>query len=298
MDVLHHMRLFVEVAKRKSFRAAAEALDMSNSTLSRNIAELEKAIGLRLLHRSTRKVELTEAGEAYFKRCQGIVEEALSAHEALLDWSEKPAGILRVSMTSSFGMGYLAPVLGEFADMYPDIKMEFDISSRTVDLQSEPFDLAIRMGQAPTAPSTLVVRRIVNMPRFLYASPEYLRRMPPLEHACDLVRHTLCGRSFASRLPDLWRTLYRDGEAVEVAAQARYATNSAALSMSFAANGLCVSALDPLLARQEVQAGRLQRVLPDWQMEPILVHALTETRHLPARTRLFIDFLRQRLGAG
>jgi DNA-binding transcriptional LysR family regulator len=298
MDRLHFMRLFVEVARRKSFRAAAEALDMSNSTLSRNIAELEKSIGLRLLHRSTRKVELTDAGEAYFKRCQGIVEEAMSAHEALLDWSEKPAGILRVTMTSSFGVGYLAPVLGEFADTYPDIKMEFDISSRTVDLQSEPFDVAIRMGAPPTAPSTLVVQRIANMPRYLYASPVYLARMPPLEHACDLVRHTMCGRSFSSRLPDIWRKLYRGEEVVEVMAHARYATNSAALSMSFAANGLCISALDPLLAKQEVQAGRLQRVLPDWHMEPILVHALTETRHLPARTRLFIDFLRQRLGAG
>ena len=173
--------------------------------------------------------------------------------------------------------------------------MEFDISSRAVDLQSEPFDLAIRMGQPPSAPSTLVVRRIVDMPRFLYAAPSYLARMPPLEHASDLVRHTLCGRSFSSRLPDIWRTLYRGDEVVQVAAQARFATNSAALSMSFAANGLCVSALDPLLARQEVQAGRLQPVLPDWQMEPILVHALTETRHLPARARLFIDFLRQRL---
>src|SRR5207247_4874191 len=108
MDRLHHMRLFVEVAKRKSFRAAADALDMSNSTLSRNIAELEKAIGLRLLHRSTRKVELTEAGEVYFRRCQSIVEEALGAHEALRDVSERPAGTLRVSMTHDFAVGYLA----------------------------------------------------------------------------------------------------------------------------------------------------------------------------------------------
>ncbi|WP_374583772.1 LysR family transcriptional regulator [Pseudoduganella sp.] len=298
MDVLHHMRLFVEVAKRKSFRAAAEALDMSNSTLSRNIAELEKTIGLRLLHRSTRKVELTEAGEAYFKRCQGIVEEALSAHEALLDWSEKPAGILRVTMTASFGVGYLTPVLQEFADMYPDIKFDFDISTRAVDLQSEPFDVAIRMGPAPTAPSTLVVRRIAMMPRYLYASPTYLARMPPLEHACDLVRHALCGRSFSARLPDIWHKMYRGEETVEVLAQARYATNSASLSMSLAANGLCISALDPLMVKQEVQAGRLRRVLCDWHMEPVLVHALTETRHLPARTRLFIDFLRQRLADG
>ena len=296
MDVLSHMRLFVEVAKRKSFRAAAEALDMSNSTLSRNIAELEKAIGLRLLHRSTRKVELTEAGEAYFCRCQGIVEEAMSAHEALLDWSEKPAGLLRVTMTSSFGVGYLAPVLAEFAAAYPQIRFDFDISSRMVDLQSEPFDVAIRMGPPPTAPSTLVVRRIALMPRYLYASPVYLRKAPPLRHADDLVHHTLSGGVMSGRMPPLWRRLRRGDEVVEVHAEARYGTNSAALSLSMAANGLCISALDPQLAQQEVDAGRLQRVLPEWEMEPILVHALTDTRHLPARTRLFLDFLRQRLG--
>lgn len=295
MDVLHHMRLFVEVAKRKSFRAAADALDMSNSTLSRNIAELEKKIGLRLLHRSTRKVELTDAGEAYFKRCQGIVEEALNAHEALLDWSERPAGILRVTMTSSFGVGYLAPVMQEFADMYPAIKFDFDVSTRAVDLQSEPFDLAIRMGTPPTAPSTLVVRRIAMVPRYMYASPHYVARMPPLEHAGDLQQHVMCGSSFAGRPTDIWRKMYRGDEVVEVQAQARYVTNSASLAMSLAANGLCIAALDPLMARQEVQVGRLQRVLCDWHMEPVQVHALTETRHLPARTRLFIDFLRQRL---
>jgi DNA-binding transcriptional LysR family regulator len=290
------MRLFVEVAKRKSFRAAAEALDMPNSTLSRNIAELEKAIGLRLLHRTTRRVELTEAGAAYLNRCQGIVDEALSAHEALLDLSARPIGTLRMSMPSSFAVGYLAPILSEFAQAYPQIKFDFDISPRLVDLQSDPFDLAVRMGPPPTAPSSLVVRQIAVMPRYLYASPAYLRHAPPLRHAEDLVHHVLCGRPFASRMPDIWRTLRRGEETVEVEADARFATNSAALSLSLAANGACISALDPRMARQEVQAGRLQRVLPDWQMDPIQVSVITDTRQLPARSKLFIAFLQQRLG--
>src|SRR5690349_15485868 len=125
MDVLNYMRLFVEVARHKSFRGAADALGMPNSTLSRNIAELEKAIGLKLLNRSTRRVELTEAGETYFKRCECIVEEALSAHEALLDLAERPMGLLRVSLTSSFAVGYLAPILKDFANEYPLIKFDF-----------------------------------------------------------------------------------------------------------------------------------------------------------------------------
>jgi DNA-binding transcriptional LysR family regulator len=296
MDVLNYMRLFVEVARHKSFRGAADVLGIPNSTLSRNIAELEKAIGLKLLNRSTRRVELTEAGESYFKRCEGIVQEALIAHESLLDLAERPMGMLRVSLTSSFAVGYLAPILNEFASEYPLITFDFDVSPRVVDLQAEPYDLAIRMGPAPTAPSSLVVRQIASMPRYLYASPEYLRRSPPLNHANDLVRHVLCGRPVNSRMIDMWRTLHRGDETVAVNVDARYGTNNAAVAMSLAVGGLCIAALDPQMACLEVKMGCLQRVLPDWQMDPVLVHAVTDTHQLPARTRLFIDFLKKRLG--
>ncbi|MGO4377538.1 LysR family transcriptional regulator [Pseudoduganella sp. RAF53_2] len=296
MDVLNYMRLFVEVARHKSFRGAAEVLDMPNSTLSRNIAELEKAIGLKLLNRSTRRVELTEAGETYFKRCECIVEEALSAHEALLDLAERPMGLLRVSLTSSFAVGYLAPIMPEFARDYPMIKFDFDVSTHMVDLQSEPYDLAIRLGPAPTTPSRLIVRQIAALPRYMYASPDYLRRSPPLNHANDLARHVLCGRSTHARSPDIWRTMRRGGETVQVEAEARYGTNNAAVALSLAAAGLCITAVDPQMASLEVQTGRLQRVLPDWEMDPVLVHAVTDTRQLPARSRLFIDFLKKRLG--
>ena len=127
VELLSYMRLFVEVARTKSFRRAADALDMPNSTLSRHIAELEKTIGLRLLHRSTRKVELTEAGEVYFKRCQSIVEEARIAHESLLDVVERPTGTLRVSMPADLATDHLAPIIADFAKTYPLVAFEFDL---------------------------------------------------------------------------------------------------------------------------------------------------------------------------
>lgn len=297
MDVLNYMRLFVEVAKRKSFRAAAEALDMPNSTLSRNIAELEKTIGLQLLHRSTRKVELTAAGEVYFKRCHSIVEEALSAHEALLDVSEQPIGTLRVSMTSTFAIAYLAPLVSEFAEAYPLIRFDFDVSSRRVDLQSEPFDLALRTGVAPTTPSSLVVRQLALLPRFLYASPAYLKRAPPLAHPGDLIHHTVCGSPPAGAggtAPP--RFLYRGDEAVPLRSDGRFVTNSADLARAMAVNGIHIVSLDTRMAQPDVAAGRLLRVLPEWRTDPMQVHAITDTRHLPARTKLFIEFLKLRLG--
>jgi DNA-binding transcriptional LysR family regulator len=296
MDVLNYMRLFVEVAKRKSFRGAAEALGMPNSTLSRNIAELEKTIGLRLLHRSTRKVELTDAGEVYFKRCQNIVEEALYAHEALRDFTERPIGTLRVSMTSDFAVGYLAPILRDFASAYPLIKFDFDVTARRVDLQADPIDLAIRMGAAPTSPSTLVARQVALLPRYLFASPVYLKQAPRLSHANDLANHVLCVGQAASRQTDVWRRLQRGDEVVAVMGGSRFVSNSAALTLAMAANGLGIAGLDPQLARDHVAAGRLHRVLPDWDLEPTQVHVITDTRHLPARSKLFIAFLKVRLG--
>ena len=294
MEVLNGMRLFVEVARTRNFRRAADALGMPNSTLSRQIAELEKAVGLRLLHRSTRKVELTEAGEVYFKRCQSIVEEALSAHEALRDVATKPSGTLRVSMPVDLATGYLAPNLSDFAQTYPLIDFEFDVTPRRIDLQTEPFDLAIRIGQPPAAPSMLVARPIGLLPRYLYASPSYLKSAPTLKHPDDLAYHVMCVGQGTTKQQDGARTLHRGDETVTVVTGTRFAMNSVGLSRAFAKLGVGIAVLDNVLAHEDVVSGQLHRVLPEWSLAPLPVHAITETRLLPARTRLFIDFLKAR----
>jgi DNA-binding transcriptional LysR family regulator len=296
VELLSYMRLFVEVARTRSFRRAAEALDMPNSTLSRHIAELEKTIGLRLLHRSTRKVELTEAGDVYFKRCQSIVEEARIAHESLLDVVERPSGTLRVSMPADLATGYLAPILADFATTYPLIAFEFDLTPRRIDLQADPFDLALRIGPPPTAPSMLVARQIALLPRYLYAAPGYLKKAPPLTVPDDLRHHVMCIAQGTLRQGDVVRTLYRGDESVEVTTPTRFAMNSVGLTRSLAAHGVGIAAMDTELARDDVDLGRLVRVLPEWSLSPVQVHAITETRLLPARTRLFIEFLKARLG--
>jgi DNA-binding transcriptional LysR family regulator len=295
VELLNYMRLFVEVARTRSFRKAAEALDMPNSTLSRHIAELEKTIGLRLLNRSTRKVELTEAGEVYFKRCQSIVEEARIAHESLLEVAERPTGTLRVSMPVDLATGYLAPILRDFANTYPLVSFEFDLTPRRVDLQTEPFDLAIRMGPPPTTPSTLVARQIAVLPRYLYAAPGYLKRAPPLKHPDDLVRHVLCVGQGATKQHGVLGTFHRGNEKVDVMIESRFVMNSVGLSRSLAVLGVGIAALDTELTREDVAAGRLRRVLPGWSLAPVQVHAITETRLLPARARAFIDLMKERL---
>lgn len=140
----------------KSFRRAADSLSMPNSTLSRRISGLEKSIGLRLLHRTTRKIELTEAGQIYFERCKRIVDEARLAHEQLGEMLEQPSGILRASLPVDFATTYLAPLIAKFSVCYPGISFEFDLTPRNVDLVAEPFDVAIRMGSQ--SDSALIAR--------------------------------------------------------------------------------------------------------------------------------------------
>jgi DNA-binding transcriptional LysR family regulator len=289
MELLNDMALFVEVATTLSFRRAADATGVPNSTLSRRISALEKAIGLRLLHRTTRKVELTEAGQLYYERCRRIVDEARIAHEQLGEMLAQPSGVLRASLPVDFAMIYMAPLMVEFARRYPGIAFDLDLTPRRVDLVSEPFDVAIRMGES--ANSNLIARLLARLPVQVYASPRYLELSGEPTHPADLAQHECLGFPKAGK----W-TLHRDAETVEVEVGGRFQVNSVGMFRRLATLDLGVILLAEEIAAEELAAGRLRRILPDWQANPTPVYALTETRLLPAKTQRFIEFLQERLG--
>lgn len=288
MDHLNDMGLFVEVVKARSFRRAAEAIGVPNSTLSRRISALEKAIGLRLLHRTTRKIELTEAGQLYFERSKRIVDEARLAHEQLGEMVAQPSGVLRVSLPVDFATIYLAPLVAEFARRYPGISFEFDLTPRRVDLVSEPFDVAIRMGEL--ADSGLIARQLALLPRYLYASPRYLKLAGEPKEPGDLARHEcLC-------MPRATTWTLDDGtKKVEVAVGGRFTLNSVGMIRRLATLDLGIALHAEEIIADDLAEGRLRRVLPQWQATPIAVYAITETRLLPAKTQRFIEFLGERL---
>jgi DNA-binding transcriptional LysR family regulator len=264
---------------------------MPNSTLSRRISGLEKAIGLRLLHRTTRRIELTEAGQLYFERCKRIVEEARLAHEQLGEMLAQPSGVLRASLPVDFATIYLAPLIAEFARRYPGISFELDLTPRRVDLVAEPFDVAIRMGES--SDSNLIARQLARLPRYLYASPRYLDLSSEPSQPADLVRHEcLLLRAQANN----W-TLHNSTEAIEIAVGGRFRLNSIGMIRRLATLGLGIAMLTEEIVTEDLAEGRLRRVLPQWQGTPIPVYAITETRLLPAKTQRFIEFLRERLGA-
>ncbi|MFB9262815.1 LysR family transcriptional regulator [Bradyrhizobium erythrophlei] len=284
MELLNDMALFVEVVKARSFRRAAHTIGVPNSTLSRRISGLEKAIGLRLLHRTTRKIELTEAGQLYFERCRRIVDEARLAHEQLGEMLAQPSGVLRVSLPVDFAMTFLAPQLAEFTRRYPGISFEFDLTPRRVDLVAEPFDVAIRMGELPD--STLIARKLAEIPRYLFASPRYLALSGEPSRPADLDKHECLD------FPRGGAWTLRDGvQSVDVTVGGRFRLNSIGMIRRMALLDLGIAMLADAIVAEDLADGRLRRVLPKWQATPVAVHAVTETRLLPAKTQRFIEFL-------
>lgn len=288
MELLNDMALFVEVVKAMSFRRAADATGVPNSTLSRRVTLLEKAIGLRLLHRTTRRLELTEAGQVYYERCRRIVDEARLAHEQLGEMQTQPSGVLRASLPVDFANIFLAPMIVEFARRYPDITFDFDLTPRAVDLVSEPFDVAIRMGEPKD--SNLIARLLAKLPGHLYASPRYLAEMGYPTHPGELAVHQCLGFPKTGN----W-VLHRGDERAAVRVQGRYILNNVGMIRRLATLNQGIVLLPKEIVAEDVAAGRLQPILPDWDGVPVPVYAMTETRLLPAKTQFFIEFLKEQL---
>lgn len=288
MGLLDDMALFVEVAKVMSFSRAAEATGIPSSTLSRRVNALEKAIGLRLLHRTTRKLELTEAGQLYLERCRRIVDEARLAHEQLGEMLAQPTGVLRVSLPVDFATIYLAPLITEFAQLYPGISFEFDLTPRRVDLVTEPFDVAIRIGQSED--SNLIARPLAHLETYLYASPQYLQTsgepLQPEDLASHECVHMLKGNTW---------TLQNGTRTAKVAIGGRFVLNSVGMIRRLATLGMGIILQPEKVLAEDLSRGTLRRVLPEWHGIPLPVYAMTETRLLPAKTQRFVEFLRERL---
>ena len=295
VELLPEIALFVAVANAKSFSRGARALGMPVSTVSRRILALERRIGLQLLVRSSRAVALTSVGVTYLERCRAIVEAAETAHAELNDHITRPHGLLRVSTTPDFTLTFLTPLFAEFASRYPDIAFEFDLSPRHVDLVAENFDVAIRIGEL--VDSQLTVRRLGLLEGGLYAAPSYVERHGALTTPADLERCE-CIRAGAARASQTTWHLAKGRASVSVPIRGRFVANNLRFVLELASLGVGVAMVDNAMARAAVAAGTLVRVLPAWSPPPVVVHALTPSRLVPAKTKLFLDCLSEHLAIG
>ncbi|VCU68827.1 HTH-type transcriptional regulator DmlR [Pigmentiphaga humi] len=292
-DLLRNIAVFAEVAKAKSFTKAGLALDLPKSTVSRRVAELEREVGLRLLKRTTQKVELTEEGQNYFASCRRLLEDVQSAHEELISARHRPRGHLRVAATVDFGLR-LVNGLTRFAAEYPDLVLEFDFTTRRVDPLTENYDVAIHIGAPPD--SGLTAKKLADVAVHVYASPDYLaghgRPLTPADlsaHACVLE-----GRLHQIGIQNTW-TLTNGRRRVEVDVKGTLSFNSIGIIRRLILGGAGLALLPESICRKDVEAGRLVRVLENWSAPMLPIYALTSTRLMPAKTRTFLDFVQANL---
>lgn len=295
MDRVGDIALFLRVLDLGSISAAARGLDLSVAVASQRLKRLERELGVRLLHRTTRRLHPTPEGQALAERGRALVQDLEALAEGLRESAQGVSGTLRVTMSASFGRQHVSPLLPEFQARYPRVRISAHLSDDLVDLVREGFDLAIRIG--PLDDSGLVARRIAANHRVLCASPDYLRRHGTPRTPQDLAGHAgvlLMGRDGRQ---DLWTLTTPDGGSVKVRMESRFESNFGELLRDavLAGQGIAVHSLWHVA--EDLRAGRMLAVLPDYPPPTTQISAVMPARRLqPPRVRSFVDFLAERFG--
>jgi len=294
MDRLANMEAFVRVAETKSFSEAARRLRSSKSLISRQVAALEAELGVRLFHRTTRSLSLTEEGRGYHAQVPRILNEIEEANLSVSQSQAAPRGRLRVSAPMSFGILHLAPAIRDFLTRYPEVELDLALNDRFVDVVDEGFDLAIRIGRLTD--SSLVARKLARHHMILCASPDYLKHYGTPKDPDDLKRHQCLCYSTNSLTPE-WLFAAKDGKPWPVAINGRLHANNGDVLRTAALQGLGIIFLPSFIVGADVQASTLVSLLPDFVPTDTAIHAVyPHTRHLSPKVRAFIDFLVERYG--
>lgn len=293
LPALDDLLVFVAVAEEEGFSAAARRLGVSKSQASAAVARLEARMGVRLLHRTTRRLSLTEAGQAALPHAQQAALAARDAEQAATALLAAPRGVLRVNAPMSFGLLHVVPALGAFAQAYPEIRVDLVLDDRRLDLVEGGFDLAVRIGDLPD--SSLVATPVGRNRNLLVASADYLARAGrPLEPA-ELARHAALVYSLSPTARD-W-SLARAQRRETVRVNGPLQANSSLALRQAALQGLGIVRIPWFVVGEDLAAGRLVQVLEDWELPGQGIHVLAASRaHLPPKVRVFTDFLRRRFG--
>ena len=284
-NILNEMPLFVEVAKQRSFTAAADILGIPVSTLSRRIARMEDMLGVPLFLRNSRNVELTENGKSFFEDCAYIVENATNACETLIQNMNAPSGPVRFS-TSLESFDFILPALKSFATAWPRVQLHLRFTDRWADMLTEPFDLDMRVGILPD--SSLRARKINSVEQGLYAHPSLFETYP-MPRVPDDLKKIPCITSHPHP-GSTWTLSGKKGEHTVTLSPA-YSFNSKHAAIDFAVAGLGVVYVAKVLAFRHLQTESLIRILPDWTLPNLDIHLVTPNRQPPMRVRLFMDHL-------
>ena len=289
---LNDIVVFTKVAETKSFTGAAEQLGLPKSTVSRKLAQLEERLGVRLVQRTTRKLALTEIGEAYYERASRIVSDIQAAEQVVTDMQASPRGRLRVTAPIDLSTRYLGAIIADFIAEHGDITVELDATDRVVDLIEEGFDVAVRFGQLPE--STLIARKLSVLSAVLCASPAYIAKRGTPKTVDELEDHDKVLFAPTSRTTG-W-TLVNGDQSYELGRPARFISNNLGAVRDVVLAGGGLSVMSEFMVACDIRDGKLVHVLPEWTSRSFDIQAVYPARqNLPPRLTLFLDHLAKAL---
>jgi len=288
---LNSLRAFEKVAVLQSFTAAARALGLPKSNVSRLIAKLEADLGTRLFQRTTRDVALTLTGEALLERCADIIAKVSDAVDYVGSLGSEPRGLLTISAGIGFGINVLAEQLPDFLLRFPKVVIALDLETRQADLVAEGIDVAVRMGPMPD--SSMMSVKLGTLRRYICAAPSYLARRGMPESIGDLAHHDTVEMSLHQGRARPW-SFTRDGEIREIKTKPRACVNEALTVHRLVLNGVGIGLLSGYLCAPEIKDGRLVRLFPDWHPSSIDVSIIFPSRReLAPAVRAFADYMKE-----
>ena len=285
---MDELDVFVTVVQEQGFSAAAKRLDSTPAAVSRRVKALEQRLGVRLLQRTTRKVQLTEAGELYFREVSRLLSELRNVEQQLDEVTGQATGELRIVAPMSFGQRRLAPVVARFAVAHPKLRVSLMLEDRETDIVGEGLDLALRI--AYPSDSSLVARPIAPVPRYICASPAYLARRGTPKTPRELLQHDCLHYNVISEREE-WTFGGADGDET-IVIKGVFCSNNGEVLAEAAMQGLGITLLPDFIVEGALAEGRLVRILDDRERSPLSLFVLYPSRHhVPAKTRLFIDYM-------
>lgn len=285
--------IFVRVVDYQGFSSAARSLELSTSYVSRQISALENGLGVRLLNRSTRRQSLTPVGALFYRNCSSILAQLEEAELAITQMQTVPRGLLRVHAPEGFGSRYIGHVMAEFMGTYEDLEVELVLDNRRVDPVEEGFDIVIRLGE--TAGNRHLSARVAPLRRYMVASTAYLEEHGRPQIPSELANHDCLVLSQDGG--NVWE-LHSDSSIEKVGVKAVLASNSEAVLRSAMLAGRGIAYLPDHIVGADIASGAAHMVMPEWQEKTVGVHAVyPEQKHLSARVRLFIQAIKDYLGA-
>ncbi|WP_083858312.1 LysR family transcriptional regulator [Gallaecimonas xiamenensis] len=284
---LNEIQVFTKVVEVGSFTSAGERLGMTKATVSRKIADLEERLGVRLLNRTTRQLNLTETGKAFYERCSRIMTDLDDAQALVTTRAEQVRGKLKVVMPIELGQLMMGRFLGHFMQKYPDVEIDAELTNRRVDMVQEGVDVHIQVGLGQD--SNLIARRLGSSKKIMVASPDYLAKAPPLLHPEDLNDHE---NILLKQSGDSYEPLHfsKGKEKLTVQVKGRLHCNNVTFAREALLSGLGVGFMPLFLALPYVNEGRLVRILPEWNMDGGEMYALYQSRqYMPKLLKTFLD---------